>query len=58
MRKRLLALLGSPHKNGATGKMLEYAMNIAEQRGWEITFIHLYEKNIAYCTGCRVCMNT
>lgn len=58
MSKRLLAILGSPHKNGATATMLEYAMKIAEKYNWQINYVDLYEKNIAYCNGCRVCMKT
>ena len=56
MKKKLLAILGSPHKNGATSKMLDYAMEIAEQNGYDIHYINLYEKNIAYCKGCRACL--
>lgn len=58
MGKRLLALLGSHHKDGATGKMLQYVLELAEQQGYTIDYINLYEKNIAYCKGCRVCLNT
>lgn len=58
MPKKLLAILGSPHREGATGKMLNYAVKIAKQRGWQVDYIHLYEKNISYCTGCRACMKS
>jgi len=56
MKGRVLAILGSPHKNGATGKMLDHAVKIAEQHGYAVDYIDLYEKNIAYCRGCRACM--
>ncbi len=58
MSKRVLALLGSPHKNGKTGKMLNHAVEIAEKKGYHIDYIHLYEKHIAYCSGCRTCLET
>lgn len=58
MQKKMLAILGSPNKDGATGRMLNYAVKIAEQQGWVVDYINLYEKNIAYCTGCRACMKT
>ena len=58
MTKKLLAILGSSHKSGATGSMLNYAVEIARQKGWSIDYIDLYEKNIAYCNGCRTCMKT
>lgn len=56
MKGRLLAILGSPHDNGATWKMLDYAMRIAKRHGYVVDYIHLYEKNIAFCKGCRACI--
>ena len=56
--KRLLAILGSPHTNGTTATMLNYAIRRAEEMGYTVTKINLYEKNLSYCTGCRTCMNT
>ena len=56
--KRLLAILGSPHTNGTTATMLNYAIRRAEEMGYTVTKINLYEKNLSYCTGCRACMNT
>lgn len=58
MSKKLLALLGSPHKDGATGTMLKHVLQEAEQQGWQITFVNLYEQNIGYCNGCRACIKT
>lgn len=58
MGKKLLAIAGSPHKDGATGRMLCYAMEVAEQRGWQIDYVDLYEKKIAYCKGCNICRKT
>lgn len=58
MEGKVLAVLGSPHTNGATGNMLGYAMRIARQKGYAVDYIHLYEKNIAYCRGCRACITS
>lgn len=58
MQKRILAILGSPHKEGRTGKMLNYAVQIAEKQGYVIDYISLYDKEIAYCNGCRTCLKT
>lgn len=58
MEKKILAILGSPHKNGATGTMLHYAMEIAKQRGYSVDYVELYDKKIGYCSGCRMCMET
>lgn len=56
--KNLLAILGSPHVNGTTAAMLDYAIRKAEKMGYNVTRINLYEKNLSYCTGCRACMDT
>lgn len=56
--KELLAILGSPHANGMTAAMLNYAIRRAEEMGYNVTKINLYEKNLSYCTGCRACMDT
>lgn len=58
MEGKVLAVLGSPRTNGATGNMLGYAVRIARQKGYAVDYIHLYEKNIAYCRGCRACITS
>lgn len=56
--KKLLAILGSPHKNGTTAAMLSFAVRKAEKAGYTVTKVDLYEKNLSFCTGCRTCMDT
>lgn len=56
--KRLLAIMGSPNGDGVIAKMLNCAVEAAEMAGWEVEQINLYEKKIAFCKGCRVCLNT
>ena len=56
--KNALAILGSPHTNGTTAAMLNFAVHKAEQAGYAVTKITLYEKNLSFCTGCRACMDT
>jgi len=56
--KRALAILGSPHPNGITATMLNYAVCKAEEAGYSVEKINLYEKEISYCKGCRVCLST
>lgn len=58
MRKKLLALLGSPHDHGSTAAMLDRAVHAAAAHGWEVTTVRLYQKQLAYCKGCRVCAQT
>lgn len=55
--KNVLAILGSPHTNGTTAAMLNLAIHKAEQAGYAVTKINLYEKELSFCTGCRVCMD-
>lgn len=53
--KKLLALLGSPREDGNSAKMLSLAVRAAEKSGWHTDVVMLYEKKIAYCTGCMLC---
>lgn len=57
-QKNILAILGSPHSKGTTATMLDYSIFEAEKAGYSVTKVNLYEKNIAYCTGCEICNNT
>ncbi len=57
-KKSVLAISGSPHKNGKTAAMMDIAIRRAEEKGYMVTEINLYEKNISFCIGCRSCMNT
>lgn len=51
--QKILAILGGPHTTGMTASMLETATKAAQQAGHSVTTIHLYAKNITFCTGCR-----
>ena len=57
-QKRVLAILGSPHADGITAVMLKHSIAAAEEAGYVVTRINLYEKSLAYCTGCRACLKT
>ncbi|MCD8379652.1 MAG: flavodoxin family protein [Lachnospiraceae bacterium] len=57
-KKSVLAILGSPHRNGKTAAMMDIAIRRAEENGYMVTKINLYEKNISFCTGCRSCIET
>lgn len=56
--KRVLAILGSPHTDGVTAAMLDYSIHEAEKAGYTVTKINLYEKELAFCTGCRICLTS
>lgn len=57
-KNKTLAILGSPHKNGITAKMLDIAVKASTARGDEVTYLNLYDKNIHLCRGCRKCFQT
>ncbi len=56
--KKMLAILGSPKKAGNAAKMLDIAVKQGIDKGYEVTFIDLYQKDIAYCRGCMGCKTT
>lgn len=56
-KKLALAILGSPHRNGKTASMRDIAIRRAEEKGYMVTKINLYEKNISFCIGCRNCID-
>lgn len=56
--KRLLAILGSPHKNGKVASMLRLAMDCAKEKGYKITLVNLYDLSAGYCKGCMSCRKT
>lgn len=53
---KTLAILGSPHTNGVTAKMLDLAVDAGKARGDEVICLNLYDKNISFCRGCRKCL--
>jgi len=53
--KKMIAILGSPRKNGNAAQMLDIAVKKAEMQNYDVKFINLYEKNIAFCAGCMKC---
>lgn len=56
--KKMLAILASPRKNGNAANMLELAVQKAKSCQYDVSYIDLYQKNIAYCTGCMACNKT
>lgn len=41
-----------------TAAMFDCAVHKAEERGYIVRKVNLYEKNISFCNGCRACMDT
>lgn len=57
-QKHLLAILGSPHSNGHTAKMLGTAISAAKNAGYTVSEINLYDLQLAPCKGCLSCSST
>ena len=60
---RIVAVMGSPAKNGNTCRLAREVLKGARDSGAEIEEIFLAEKNIDYCKGCvgkinNMCMST
>lgn len=55
MSKKLLAISGGPHDDGATAAMLDCAVRAAKAGGWQVSVVELYHKHIGFCMGCRKC---
>ncbi len=56
--KKMLAILASPRTEGNAATMLDIAVGMARQKGCEVTYVDLYQKNIAWCRGCMACKQT
>jgi len=60
---KIVIINGSPRKNGACGKMLNYLKDYLEKDNPEIKInlidlINLIDYNIQYCMGCQICYKT
>lgn len=55
MAKKVLAILGGPRKDGKAAQMLDIAIEAAQNKGFIVKKVELYEKNIAFCKGCMAC---
>ncbi len=58
MCKKVLAIKGSQHVNGATTRMLDLAVEEAKNKGVEVDYVDLQKMNIGFCLGCRKCLDT
>ena len=52
---KILAINGSPRKNGNTGTLLAKAMDGAKSQGAETEIIHLYDLQFKGCISCFAC---
>jgi multimeric flavodoxin WrbA len=52
---KLVAVNGSPRKNGNTAIMLKEIVSLAEKKGIEIRYFDLVDLHISDCKGCQIC---
>ncbi len=55
---KIVAFVGSSHKNGNTANAVKALLSGAEAAGAETQIVWLYDHTIKPCTGCRVCEKT
>ncbi|WP_320051758.1 flavodoxin family protein [uncultured Acetobacteroides sp.] len=53
--KKVIAINGSPRKNGNTATLLNHALEGAKSAGAETEIIHLYDLNYKGCISCFAC---
>lgn len=52
---KVLALMGSPRRDGNIAKMLDAAVLAAKGAGHTVQTVDLYALDLQYCTGCMAC---
>lgn len=52
---KVVCLCGSPKKDGNTSKILNEVVRALHESGAEVTQYFIGERNINYCTGCKLC---
>jgi len=57
-KKKAVAFIGSPRKNGMTTAMLDRCVLRAQEAGYEVTVVDLYDRHLEYCRGCLACDKT
>lgn len=52
---KIIGISGSPNRDGSNSHMIDRALDIAMQRGFEVENISLADADISPCTDCHVC---
>ncbi|UCE14416.1 MAG: flavodoxin family protein, partial [Candidatus Heimdallarchaeota archaeon] len=55
---RILAINGSPHKDGNTFKLINEIFQGARQLNYQCEIVHLIDLNLGYCNWCGDCYTT
>lgn len=53
---KLIAINGSPHRNGNTATVMEWVIEGAKELGAEVEWLQISEYDINYCKGCHTCI--
>jgi multimeric flavodoxin WrbA len=53
---KVVAINGSPHKNGNTHQAIEIALNVLESSGIQTEIIHVGNKPLSGCIACNQCV--
>ncbi|OLS16402.1 MAG: NADPH-dependent FMN reductase [Promethearchaeota archaeon CR_4] len=56
MVAKILGIVGSPRKKGASATMIDTALASAKETGAEIERLDLVDYNVKNCTGCDACL--
>ncbi len=56
MVAKILGIVGSPRKKGATAVMIDAALAAAKEAGAEVERMDLVDYNVKMCTGCDACL--
>jgi multimeric flavodoxin WrbA len=54
---KIVAFVGSPHRDGNTAWVVGEIARVAKARGAEVEIFHAWAMNVKTCMGCRACMN-
>ncbi len=58
MVAKILGIVGSPRKKGATAVMIDAALASAKEAGAEVERLDLIDYNVKFCTGCDACLKS
>ena len=56
MNKKIVGIIGSYRKGGITDQTIGIILDAARQKGAQTKKIYLTDKQIEFCTNCRICM--
>ncbi|MDP4093661.1 MAG: flavodoxin family protein [Bacillota bacterium] len=54
----MVALIGSPRKNGSTARLVGELLKIAKEKGGSVIVYQLNDLNIGWCQSCHTCVKS